>query len=164
MEQLIRTNNNNVNKYLEKDDEYFNFIIKRKNDIQNSLLNNIDTRSIINYILNIITNTYKYTENNYNLTFVNDVVKHITMIFDIFGITFLANNINDDNSEKFIDIIVGFREDVKDVLKKNSKEIPNSVISNIFTILDDVRDNKLKSKGIIIEDFGKGKNKWLKQI
>ena len=84
-------------------------------------------------------------------------------MFDIFGINFISI-INNDKSDSLVDIIVDFREDIRTLMKNNIKEIPKNIVSDTFKILDDVRDNKLKSNGIIIEDFGIGKkNKWTNQ-
>jgi cysteinyl-tRNA synthetase len=166
MEHAVRVGQKIVTKYSEQDNEYLGFIIKMKQEIELAMCNNIDTRSTMNIILNAINKTYKYTEKEYNVTFINDIVKHITLIFDIFGVSFLDKDSVDKNaSEKFIDIVVDLRADVRDVVKKNIKEFPKNIVSDIFKILDDVRDNKLKPNGITIEDFGIGKkNKWTKNI
>ncbi len=156
--QKIMTN------YTQDDNEYLNSIIEMKNEINSALLSNIDTRTTILAILNAIAKTYKYTENTYNLTLINDMINHISKIFDIFGFNFLVSDTKDSTSDKFVDIIVDFREEIRSSIKKNIKEIPKTVSSDIFKILDDVRDNKLKPNGIIIEDLGVGKkNKWTKQ-
>jgi len=161
MEHAIRVTDKIQSKYSDLDKEYFNLFIRTKEEIKISLLNNIDTRNIINTILNLINKTYKYIENEHNISFINDMINYVTMIFDIFGVSFLSNNKNNDTSDKFIDIIVDFRADIRDSIKKNIREIPKNVSNDIFKILDDVRDNELKANGIIIED-GK-KNKWIKQ-
>ena len=65
-------------------------------------------------------------------------------------------------ADKFIDMLVDFREDMRSVIKKNIKDIPGHVVKELFDIMDDLRDNKLKPEGIVIEDLGKNKtnNKW----
>lgn len=164
MEHMIRVGEKTISKYSSNDNEYLEYIIKIKSEIETALLNNIDTRTVINIILNVIGRTYKYIENDYNVTFISDIVKYLTTILDIFGVTFLSNNV-DNESDKFIDIIVDFRDDVRTVIKNNIKDIPKTVTSDIFRVLDDVRDTKLKDNGIFIEDFSTDKkNKWTKKI
>ena len=164
MEHIMRVGQKIITKYTKDDSEYLEFIIKTKQQIEIALLSNIDTRTVINLILNAISTTYKYSENDYNVTFVTDMVNHITKIFDVLGISFLLDTKNEHASDKIIDIVVDFREDIRTIIKKNIKDIPKIVTTDIFKVLDDVRDNKLKPNGIVIEDFGIGKkNKWTKQ-
>lgn len=161
MDFILRTGNKINTKYSDNDKEYLEFIIKMKNDIHNALLQNIDTRIVIQIILNAINITYKYTETDHNTSLINTLIDHITKIFSMVGLEFTVNKSDSIASDNLVDIIVDFREDIRINIKKNIKDIPKSVTSDIFKILDDVRDNKLKSSGIIIEDTGIGKkNKW----
>jgi cysteinyl-tRNA synthetase len=164
IEYLIRSGNKVVTTYGTSCVEYMEFIIKTKQQIEIALMSNIDTKTVINIILNAISTTYKYVENSHNITLVMDIVKHITMIFDVLGISFLAVDKHDYDTDKFIDIVVDFRDDIRKITRENIKVIPKPVSGEIFKALDDVRDNKLKPLGVIIEDFGFGKkNKWTKQ-
>lgn len=164
MEHVTRSHSLITTSYTKNDDEYLAYVMESKQSINTSLLQNMDTKKIIHIILNMITTTYKYTELlDCNIGLVNNMVKFITQMFDIFGINFISI-INNDKSDSLVDIIVDFREDIRTLMKNNIKEIPKNIVSDTFKILDDVRDNKLKSNGIIIEDFGIGKkNKWTNQ-
>ncbi len=164
MQHFVRVAQKILTIFTQNDNEYFNCIIKTKQEINKALLTNIDTRTIILAILNAIATTYKYIENTYNVTLINDMFNYITKMFDIFGLNFLLSNTTESLTDNFVNIIVDFRDEIRTTIKKNIKEIPKTVSSDIFKILDDVRDNKLKPNGITIEDFGNGKkNKWTKQ-
>ena len=161
MNHTLRVGQKIATKYTSNDNEYLEYIIKVKHDIKIALLHNIDTKTVIHIILNLIGTTYKYTESNYNMTLIDNVVKYISETLNIFGLDFAISKSTVDLSDKFIDIVVDFREDIRCIIKKNVKEIPKLVSKDIFKILDDVRDNKLKPNGIIIEDMGGDKkNKW----
>lgn len=163
MNHILRIGKKIITKYTQNDQEYLEYTIKMKQSIESSLLQNVDTKNVVHIILHAISTTYKYTECDYNITLVNNLIEHITYIFNVFGLNFVTNaNINvEKNVDKFIDIIVDLREDVRSTIKKNMRDIPKNVSSELFKILDNVRDNELQQCGIVIEDLGKDKkNKW----
>lgn len=148
----------NVNSYGENDQQYLTLVIQMKKDILVALYNNMDTRTMMLIILEMINKTFKYVTGDYNLSFVNDMVNHMTEILNVVGVTF--NNIDMiDNSDKYIDIIVSMREEVRKIIKSNTL-IPKTVTKDLFTLLDQVRDVQLKPNGIMIEDGDKPK--WTK--
>lgn len=163
MNHVVRNGKKIVISYTQNDQEYLGYTIKMKQSINSYLLQNVDTKNVIHIILHAVTTTYKYTESDYNITLVNNVIDHITKIFNVFGLNFMTNlNTNEEkNVDKIIDIIVDFREDIRSNIKKNIKDIPKNITTELFRIMDDIRDDKLKQCGIVIEDLGKDKkNKW----
>ena len=162
IKHFIKIGSKVVTQYTSQDSEYLDFIIKSKQNVMGALLNNIDTKLVINIILNIISVTHKYCENDYNIVLIGDVVDYVIKIFDVLGLIFKEETIINE-SDKFIDIIVDFRKEVRDVIKGNIKSIPQNVVSDMYKIMDDVRDNTLKNNGIFVEDLGLGKkDKWTK--
>lgn len=159
MEQLQRTNNKNESSLNEVDTNYLNGFIKFKNEIYQSLLNNIDTKNVIKLLLEWVQATYKYTNNKYNLTLVNNSIEYITQILNVFGLDFKTTKSNND-SDVYIDILVNFRQNIRNIVKNGSKDIPKQTLINLFKELDLVRDNELKGQGIIIEDLGENNKKW----
>lgn len=162
IEHIIRSGKKTIVQYHEKDNQFLEYLTKTKNEINNLLMQNIDTNNVMRTILDMINQIYKYAETEYNTVLVQNGFDHIDLILNVFGLDFTSHNTN-DNADKFIDLLVNFREDIRKVLKFNGKDIPKNVMSDLFAIMDDLRDKKLKDEGIVIEDLGKDKSiKWKK--
>lgn len=160
IDHILRTGKKTITKYSQEDKDFLEFTINVKQRIKSSLLKNIKTKNVMVVILETIVNIYKYAELDYNVTLISDMFEYIDNILRVFGLEFGKKN-NDVGADKFIDILVDFREDVRSVIKQHVKEIPKDASYGIFKILDDVRDVKLKNEGITIEDLGANKkNKW----
>jgi len=162
IEHILRTGKKTITQYNEKDNQFLEQLVKLKGNVNYLLLKNIDTKNIMMVLLEMITEIYKYTESDYNTILVQNSFDFISTILNVFGLDFTIQNTN-TNADKFIDLLVNFREDVRITIKKNIKEIPKNVVTEIFKVLDDLRDNKLKDEGIMIEDNVKGQTvKWKK--
>ena len=161
IDHILRTGKKTITKYSQEDTDFLEFTINAKQQIKSCLLKNIKTKNVMVIILETIVNIYKYAATDYNTVLVSRIFEYIDNMLQVFGLEFGKKN-NDTSADKFIDILVDFREDVRSVVKQHVKEIPKDAVSNIFKILDDVRDNKLKDEGIVIEDLGVNKknNKW----
>ncbi|QKF94144.1 cysteinyl-tRNA synthetase [Fadolivirus algeromassiliense] len=153
MEHLRRSNDKNSYTLTQSDMEYLNGFIELKNNIQKLLLQNIDTRNVIKLILDYIQTSYKYTSVKFNINLVNNFVDYMNEIFNVFGLEF-NKTFRIDKSDIYIDMIVEFRKNIRDIIKPNIKDIPKDISKKIFNELDQIRDSKLKSHNIIIEDIG----------
>lgn len=158
MGHIIRKSKKENTSLNENDKEFTVYNVKMKSMITTHLLTNVDTKNVMKTILDIIGNTYKYVNNEHNVNLVENVINYVKQILGIFGIEFNDNNCG-GKEEILIDMLVDFREDIRSTIKKNIKTIPKETTSDIFKILDDLRDNKLKPHGIIIEDMNK-ESKW----
>lgn len=162
MEHIKRTNNNNVSTLSIDDMEYLDNFIKLKKDVIELLLQNIDTKNVIRLILDMVQITYKYTNDNLNLNInlVDSFMDYLNEILNVFGLDFTIKNNKNDDTDIYIDMLVDFRKNIRDIVKENAKNIPKDTIIKLFNQLDDVRDNGLKSLGIVIEDLSSNKKKW----
>lgn len=160
IKSLGKTANKTITKYNLEDDDFFKYIINMKKDINVAMLNNFDTMTIMDLIMNTINVTYKYIKTTFNISLVNDIVDYIIQTLTIFGLEY-NNDDNINDSDKFVDIIADFRIDIRNKIKEHIKIIPKNVTNELFEVLDDIRDNKLKSNGIYIEDLGLCK--WTKK-
>jgi len=137
---LVKTSNKTITKYNLKDNEFLKYIILMKKDINVTMLNNVDTMTIIDLIMNAINTTYKYVKTEFNISLVSNIFNHIMKILDVFGLEYNNDDHNTNDSDKFIDIIADFRIDIRSKVKEHIKIIPKNVTNELFTILDDVRD------------------------
>ena len=162
VEHILRTGKKTITKYHDKDNQFIEYLAKIKSDVNYLLLKNIDTKNVMMVLLELITEIYRYTDSEYNTILVQNSFDFINTILNVFGLEFIIQTTN-TNSDKFVDLLVNFREDIRTTIKKNIKDIPKPVIMELFKVMDDLRDDKLKNEGIIIEDTGKGQTvKWKK--
>lgn len=152
----------NSDNILDKDKEFQQDVINFKKFVDEHLLDNFDTPSVIKELLKIINKTYSYIEtSNPNHQYVNDLYKYIIELMDIFGVGYNNNLIRSgDLTKKYnelINISIEFREKIRNITKKYNKDIQNNAKYELYNILDDFRDNKLSNLGITIQDLGQGK-------
>ena len=79
----------------------------------------------------------------------------------MFGLTFVSKNTN-ENIDKWIELSIDLREDIRDILKSDRKNMDKETLSKFYNCLDNFRDVKLKDVGIKIEDKD-GVTKWTKK-
>lgn len=160
MSSLIKTANKTVTSFTPTDNEFLQYTTHIKQNIHASMLNNIDTMTIMDLLMDATNKTYKYVKTEFNVSLIKNIMDHMTKIFNIFGLDYNTNPVT-DNSDIFVDIITDFRVDIRTKIKEHIKTIPKNVTGELFKIMDDVRDNKLKPHGIYIEDSGLCK--WTKK-
>ena len=148
----------------ELDKDYVYGFNGMKLQVEQALTNDIDTQTVMHLLLGYMTDTYKYLETDYNIGFVTDFVNYLEKMMQVFGNQYNDNQYNgtnytDDKLAKVIDICTDLREDIRNTMLKYKKEVNKEVMKDVFAILDDVRDNKLTSVGIKLEDRGDKKTK-----
>jgi cysteinyl-tRNA synthetase len=149
MNHFTRTANKKQSSFNDVDKDYINGLSMLKTNITNALLQNIDTKTVMKLLLDFIQTTYKYTANNFNINIVNDFITYSIDMLTMFGLDFTVKH-HDENTDLYIDMLVDFRKDIRDILKEN--DIPKPIINIFYKKLDELRDVQLKPQGIIIED------------
>ncbi len=159
--QHINKTHNKINiKYTDFDKEFNKNIQTSKQLINFSINNNIDTKNIIKQLMQNIktTNVYLQLLNDFNNVLVNEMFNHINDTLEMFGLEFKNKDLlNNNETSKFIDLIVDFRQKTRNILL--SKNEPHKLKSDLYSLIDDIRDIKMKELGVTIEDQ-KGETKW----
>lgn len=122
-----------------------------KTNVTMSLTDNFNTQKAVKFILDHITYVYKYLEEAFNESLISQYRNYIRSILDMFGLEFSISSKVED-VEKFIELSVDLREDVRKIVMKYKKVIPKDAMKDFFKILDDFRDVKLKDLGIELQD------------
>lgn len=142
MESLFRTGNFTSTNYDEKERQLNESFLKIERNVEKNLYNNIETKLVIEELLSGINITYKYLENNkdpVNLNIVKHFFDFMNKIFNMLGIDFLINKNIKNDSEKFITLLVGQREEIRNFIKENREIIPPELLSKLFGMVDDLR-------------------------
>ncbi|XP_012061744.1 PREDICTED: cysteine--tRNA ligase, cytoplasmic [Atta cephalotes] len=138
-----------------------------KHSIHKALCDNIDTRTVLNLIRELVTNcnVYMSESKNPNLLLLRDIAVYITKMFTIFGAVSSSYNsigfpINDEivntNVEEtvmpYVEILVNFREKVRNYAKTLKAK-------DILQECDQLRDDILPNVGVRLEDSNEGECK-----
>ena len=144
-----------------------------KEGVHRALCDNIDTRSVLMSIQDLVVNTNAYIEGNslakeanrskdaqlnYNRGLLEDVATYITSIFDVLGliaeprkIGFASSSKGSGNTEEvvmpYLDVLASFR----DKIRKEARGIGGDAIS-ILKECDNLRDEVLPELGVRLED------------
>lgn len=142
----------------EIDNIYYNNVINYKNFVIDKMCDNFNTPAIIKIIYDMINKSYSYLKLDYNYIYINEFTKHMIHILEILGLNMNIEPIifNKLNEEKWIDLIVNFRLELRNYLKNKDKSF-----GQIFSMLDDLRDNKIKNLGVKLEDNSGNNMKWV---
>jgi cysteinyl-tRNA synthetase len=131
--------------------EYMNYVVKLKVEVDEHLRDNINTPEVMRVLLDAIAKTYVYLEEEHNLELVNDFNRYLVSMLTMFGLEFTQQVAGD--TDKFVDLAVNLREDVRNTLIKHKKSTNTKEITgDLYKLLDDFRDNKLKGVGIKLQD------------
>ena len=143
---------------IQKDRDYLHKIHQLKVDVDDGLKNNFDTVSVMNSLLEVIRFTYKYLEENYNMSIVSLFKKTVIDVTSIFGLTYL-NTTNPDSSDigKYVELAIDLREDIRKIIM-SSENFDKNVKGKLFKVLDEFRDIKLKEAGVEVQDRSSGKS------
>ncbi|CAD1477900.1 unnamed protein product [Heterotrigona itama] len=156
------TNINTFTKWMKSEVELNEKFYHVKNLIHNALCDNIDTRSTLDAIRDLVThcNIYMKEIKQPNTLLLRDVAVYITKIFTIFGVISSHDNIGFpvDNSTTnlnveevvmpYLEILANFREKVRN----NAKDLK---ASSILEQCDTLRDDILPNIGVRLEDSNK---------
>ncbi|KYN07250.1 PREDICTED: cysteine--tRNA ligase, cytoplasmic [Cyphomyrmex costatus] len=138
-----------------------------KHSIHKALCDNIDTRTVLNLIRELVTNcnVYMSQSKNPNLFLLRDIAVYITKMFTIFGAISSSYDsigfpINDEtvstNVEEtvmpYVKILVNFREKVRNCAKTLKAK-------DILQECDQLRDDILPNFGVRLEDSNEGECK-----
>lgn len=147
----------------ESDNEYHAKIEQYMESINASLLNKFSTDKSIEIVEQLIKDTYSYIEKGtYNFSFILEARNVALELFSMFDLNYNSNSSNNTmgaDTAPFIDTIVEIRDKLRDAAKTcTDKETKNK----LFEMTDWIRDEKLKSLKIDIEDRGMNKStKWV---
>lgn len=124
---------------------------------------NFDTQKILLEIRKIMDDTNKYLQNNYNLINILRVRDILNNQFNILGIDYSFNKVQNidkhtKNEHQYIDAIIEIRNKLKNTIFDITNE-HKEVKKKLYNICDWIRDVKMKSIGIKIEDL-KDSTKW----
>jgi cysteinyl-tRNA synthetase len=112
--------------------------------------NNFDTPSVFKEILKFIDEAYKSNKKELYLSYYMFLKKW----FDILGIEYSIST--SEKIDDFVETIIEIRNQIRDIaLLEANKEIK----IKLFKLADSIRDEKLKSLGVKLED-GSTANKW----
>lgn len=157
--QFILRNKKNKNK-ISKEDEQFNvFFFNLRKAIHNNLLENINTPEVIKNLFELMNRTYVYLEFDYNYGQINQVYTYFLQIVELFGLSYKLEN-NSTDVSKYVDVLVDFREEVRKVVRSEGHKMNKEAANKLYDLLDDLRNNKMKSLGIEVQDGNKG-CKWI---
>uniref|UniRef100_T1E1M8 Cysteine--tRNA ligase, cytoplasmic n=1 Tax=Cupiennius salei TaxID=6928 RepID=T1E1M8_CUPSA len=132
------------------------FLDKRKG-VHEALCDNVDTRSALDYIHELIRNANKYMSKNkgsqIERKLLEEILSYVMKMLKIFGADFSEekSTSQDKNSNfendlmPYLRVLADFREDIR-ILAKKSKAF------DILKICDDLRDNGLQELGVRLED------------
>jgi cysteinyl-tRNA synthetase len=147
-------------KFTQNDVDYAESVKNIKFLVNVALRDNIDTQIVINTLLDGINKTYGYLGTEYNWTLIGEFVIFLERMLELFGLEF-KNNDQDVNADQWIKLAVDLREDIRDIVKNNKKDISKPVMGELFKLLDDFRDTKLTTLGVKLEDRGQNRStKW----
>ncbi len=151
------------NSLSDKDRAFKENLISIRSTIDFNLRDNIDSRSVMNNILKLINLTYAYLETDYNQVFIQETLDEIVKILEIFGSIVSKDHDSkniDSNLEKWIQMIVDLRDDIREIVKTDRKSIEKSTLIKFYNVLDELRDNKFVNHGVQLEDVGTRPTKW----
>jgi cysteinyl-tRNA synthetase len=132
-----------------------------KINIHSALHDNFDTPLVMKHLLNSVSETYKYMDTSFDPKLVHTYQQYLLEIFDMFGLNYSIANNDIKDMNKFIKLGVNLREDIRTIVMKHKKNIPEETLKDLFKTLDDFRNVKLVDLGIILEDRPDKKTKYV---
>jgi cysteinyl-tRNA synthetase len=118
--------------------------------IKNHFDNNFDTPNVFRELLKFIDEAYKTNSKDLYLSYYMFLKKWL----DILGIEYSISTT--EKVDEFVEAIIEIRNQIRDIaLTEGNKETK----IKLFKLADSIRDDKLKSLGIKLED-GSTANKW----
>jgi len=149
----ILTENNN--KYLQDDFDIIDEIDNIKEKIDFNFKDDFNTPEVINNLNDMIKKINKYilSKNGYKISIIKQSSDYLQKILNVMGINFNTSNNQNKITDKLLDIICNFRDDIKEYAFKNKQY-------ELLKMTDKIRDYDLPNLNIIIEDKGKDKSIW----
>lgn len=137
-----------------------NILISAEEKVYEALCNNIDTKSAMVVIFDLMTDTNKYMDSrkpNLNRQLLENILRFITNILDAFGVNDTKKPLGFgsatcggiDNLEEtlfpYLEAFASFRENVRDIGRNNN-------IKDLLALCDSIRDRVLPCLGVRFED------------
>lgn len=145
----------------EHDVVYQDLIKQIKIEVNRALRTNIDTQVALNTLLDGVNKTYSYLESDYSLTLVLEFWDYMTTMLNVFGLNYGSQS-NTQTVDPWIDLAVNLREDIRSTVKAHKGDVSKPAMGDIFRILDEFRDVKLKEMGVQLQDRGQNQTtKWV---
>eukprot|EP00796_Vickermania_ingenoplastis_P012121 gene12121-8344_t len=152
----------------EQDRELLQHWKDTENNVHRALLDNIDTPTALNQLLNLVsvTNQYLLSGQRPSLTILRKVARYVTRMFQVFGVVEGTDNIGfaaaggqkgGEDGERLVavvDALVGFRDVVRDAARELK------VMPAFLPACDRLRDDQLVEAGIRLEDKPNGPTTW----
>ena len=179
MEYFVRkTGGAPPKKWDTRDDTFRDRVTGHRARIDQHLRQDLNTREVLITLQRLITETYEYTAGNVHHGIIAQVDTFVTFVLDCLGVRFGgAGDAGADATTPIIDLLVEFRDVVraecfklpakKGLVDKTPEELVSMVLQTKTALLqatDDLRNTKLKTIGIKLEDKGAGKPSLWKRI
>jgi len=151
----IKRQINDNEKYNDQDKQTNKLLEQLKSNIDNYLIDNINTKQVIIDINDFMSYVYNYIKDKPKSYVLNEILKYVNFILLCFGYKIKENNNNE--VDKFIDVIANIRQDIRNITQ-NVKD--NETKNKLFALTDNIRDKIMPKLNIQITDDGKDNNIW----
>jgi cysteinyl-tRNA synthetase len=158
----------NPQKWSEKDRELSDKLRETKEKVHHHLCDNIDTASVLHQLSSLIVETNSYMKDSHNKIkspLIMSISQYILRILKVLGVAEVnifeysvsgEEEKTEDVVAPYIQAIVDFRDQVKQLAGKDKKEL--------ISECDKIRDEVLASLGVRVEDTGmKTPSVWIKE-
>ena len=165
---LLRPTTKRHKKFGPHEMKFFEYLEKVKLDVDSVLRNDIDTPSVIKSLPELVSSLYQYattvesSENYTSEEIINDTVRYVKSILDVFGLDDFDDkqNSNDGKETQLLKVIQDIRTELRDDVAKNivtkvkplNKELASELRQSIYKLTDTVRDKILPNLGFTITD------------
>lgn len=122
-------------------------------DTPSLMFDNFNTKEVMEKLSLIMKKTYVYLEKSQNKGTIQYVYDEIMKLIKLLGLEYNLNSNLDTDVNKFVELGVKLREDIRDILKTNKKNIAKDTLNKFYAVLDEFRNTKLKKVGIVLQDI-----------
>lgn len=141
------------------DSKYRLSLTELQNNIQKHLYDNFNTAFVMKDFFNHMSVTYNYLDQSPHPQYIQDCYNLFNETLTVFGINYNHQQQN-DQTDKAISLAVDLRNDIRNLILKEKKNMDKETLTQIMKVLDDFRDNKLSQLGVKIEDKKNSDVKW----
>eukprot|EP01080_Neovahlkampfia_damariscottae_P008420 gene8420-245_t len=152
---VLREKKEQEQKWNEDEIVLHELFLKKKNEIHDALCDNFDTPLVIRILQDIVKKTNTQM-NNIKKPLLIQISEYITNLFKIFGLiedSIGWSKTTNDNYSSYLNVLSEFRDDIRTIAKKNKQY-------EILNLCDELRDERLKSVGVRLEDVPGKKSIW----
>lgn len=163
---LLRPTTKRHKKFGSNEMKFFEYLEKVKMNVDVSLRNNIDTPNTIKLLHELVSSLFTYvttvesSEAYTSEEIINDTVRYVKSILDVFGLDDFndTNNSNNGSEEKLLKVIQDVRTELRDVskhisnkVKEFDKGVAKELSQSLYTLTDKIR-YQMKNLGFPLTD------------